>query len=486
MKETHTPNHAMGIGKKSFINTFLILLGLMIFAALLTQVLPTGSFDRVMLDGREVIVPDSYQPTQVDYPFFMFLLAPVSLLMSPEAPSVIVIMLFILLIGGTFSILEKCGILKYLVQTIVKKFGGQKYLLLSVLCLAFMLFGSLIGLFEETLCLVPICIAISYSLGWDSFVGLGVSILATGFGFAAATFNPFTVGLAQRMVQLPLFSGLAFRIVVFIVFYIVFTGFLIQYAKKIEKNPSSSMIYQEEKEIKRQFVTSYTQTISPEEETRLKRAALAFSSVFILLILAVIASTQSPLIASILFPLIALIFLAGGIFSGLVSKYEGNVWKDVLSGIAGMVPSILLVTMAVSIKFIITQGGIMDTILYSFSNWISSANSYMTAILLFAFVMALNFFIGSATAKALLVMPIIAGLADLAGVTRQTAVLAFSFGDGFSNMLYPTNPVLMIALGFTVISYQKWFKWVCKIQLLAIALSIILLIIANAIQYGPF
>ena len=187
----------------------------------------------------------------------------------------------------------------------------------------------------------------------------------------------------------------------------------------------------------------------------------------------------------------ALLFLIGGVLSAVASRYTAaskrrfGVLRDFASGMLAILPGILLILMASSIKYIVSSGGVMDTMLYYAATALSGLGPYAAVLLVFLLVLLMNFFIGSASAKAFLVIPLIAPLTDLIGLTRQTAVQAFCFGDGFSNMLYPTNPVLMIALSMTVVSYVKWFKWTWKLQALVAVLCSLILLLCVAIGYGP-
>ena len=240
------------ISKKSFLSSLIILLILMIISGMLTRILPPGEYDRIIVDGRETIDVNSFEYIEKpDYPFYRWFTAPLEVLWSQDALTVIVIILFILFIGGTFTILEKSGIIKYAMDKIVKRFSNNKYLLLSVLVLFFMAFGSMFGIFEELIALVPICVTLSYSLGWDSLTGLGMSALASGFGFAAAIFNPFTAGIAQELAGLPPFSGFLYRILIFVIIYALLLAYLLMYAKRIEKEPQLSLVYAED-EVHRQ------------------------------------------------------------------------------------------------------------------------------------------------------------------------------------------------------------------------------------------
>jgi uncharacterized ion transporter superfamily protein YfcC len=473
------------ISKKSFLSSLIILLILMIISGMLTRILPPGEYDRIIVDGRETIDVNSFEFIEKpDYPFYRWFTAPLEVLWSQDALTVIVIILFILFIGGTFTILEKSGIIKYAMDKIVKRFSNNKYLLLSVLVLFFMAFGSMFGIFEELIALVPICVTLSYSLGWDSLTGLGMSALASGFGFAAAIFNPFTVGVAQELAGLPPFSGFLYRILIFALIYALLLAYLLRYAKRIEKEPELSLVYAED-EVHRQRYNRLADedNVNP----NLPKAFRIFTTSLIIILLFIVSGFFVEFLSSITLPLVAVLFLIGGLASGYASKYsEKSLLKDWLEGLIGIAPSVILILMAMSVKVIITNGKIMDTILYYAFNSISGYSPYIAGLLVYLLVLLLEFFIGSASAKAFLVIPIIIPITDMIGITRQATVQAFCFGDGFSNMLFPTNAALMIALGLTPVSYLKWFKWVIKLQLITFLISLILLFAAIGFGYGPF
>jgi len=191
-----------------------------------------------------------------------------------------------------------------------------------------------------------------------------------------------------------------------------------------------------------------------------------------------------PALSSVSLPVMAVLFLAGGLIAAKESHYGGRIGKDFVSGVGGIAPSALLILMAMSVKLIISNGGIMDTILYYASEKVSQMGPYAAILMIFGLVLMLNFFVGSGSAKAFLLIPIIAPLAELVGLTGQMACQAFCFGDGFTNMLYPTNPLLMITLGVTVVSYTKWFKWTIGLQLAMLAVNAAILMLAVFIGYG--
>ena len=475
------------ISRKSFLSSVIILLLLMLAAGILTRVIPAGEFARVVDDGREKIVPGSYRLIEeVDYPIWRWVTAPIEVLGGPDAATVIVIIVFLLMIGGSIAVLEKSGILRYSMQRLVDRFGQQKYRLMAVLVFFFMLLGALIGTFEEMIALVPLAITLAISLGWDSLTGLGMSLLAAGFGFAAAISNPFTVGVAQRLAGLPAFSGVLYRLLVFAIIYVLLISFLLRHARKVEKDPASSPVYSEDAPLRAKFAgQSLTQQTSQPE---LQRAMRTFGVFLALMLFVIVLGFVVTPVADFSLPLIGLLFLIGALVASRMSRYAafGAIIKDLFKGMFGILPAILLILMAMSVKHIMTAGKTMDTILFYASERLGGMSPYLAGVSIYLLILFLEFFISSGSAKAFLVIPIIAPLVDLVGLTRQSAVLAFTFGDGFSNVFFPTNAALLIALGLTVVSYAKWFKWTFKLQLAVLGVTLLLLFAAIGFGYGPF
>ena len=477
-------NTSIKISAKAFVSSVIILLALMMVAGVLTYAVPTGTYQRIENDSNMSIVPDTFEFTnEGGYPVWRWFTAPFEVLASSDAVMVISIILFIFIIGGVFTVLDKCGMLRYIMSLLVRHFSKHKYKLMAILIMFFMLFGSFFGIFEELVALVPIVIVLSYALGWDSLTGLGMSALAAGFGFSAATMNPFTLGIAQSLVGLPAFSGLLFRVIFLAVCYGVLFLFLYRYAKRIEKDPALSYVYKEDSEGRKKYFDTESLEALPNEK-ELARTVVIFGISIALVIVYIIAGFFIPSLSSLSMVVMALLFLVGGLIGGAVSGYGGNIIKDFLCGVGGIAPSAVLILMAMSVKLIITNGKIMDTILYYVSGSISDMGPYGAAVMIYLVVLLLNFFVGSGSAKAFLLMPMIAPLAELVGLSSQVAVSAFCFGDGFTNLLYPTNPLLMIALGVSVVSYPKWFRWTAPIQALMLVLSIAALCFAVLTGYN--
>ncbi|MCL4274273.1 MAG: AbgT family transporter [Anaerolineales bacterium] len=474
------------ISRKAFIQSVLILLALMVVAGILTRVIPAGEYQRVEVDGRETIVPDSFAFTaRPDYPTWRWFIAPLEVLTGPDSLTIIVIAVFILMVGVAFAIMDKSGILKSALARIVKRFENQKYILLLVISFFFMALGAFFGIFEEVVPLVPLMIALSYALGWDTLTGLGMSILATNMGFSAAITNPFTIGVAQGIAKLPAFSGSGYRIIVFIFFYILLAIFLTRHAKKVEANAKASPVYEEEQATREKYA-HFTAASIADENPRTTPAILFLLACMTLMFVTLFAAPFVPAIGDLALPIVGLLFLIAGIGSGLIAGVGKAAWSAAGEGLAGIAPAIPLILMAASVKYIIASGGILDTILYNAANAFQGASPVAAALLIYFLTLGIEFFVSSGSAKAFLLMPIMVPLADLVGVTRRTAVLAYVFGDGFSNLAYPTSAVLLICLGLTAVTYPKWLKWVMGLWIWVILASLGFLAIAVMIQYGPF
>ena len=467
------------VGTRSFIAALIILFLLMGLTYALTLILPAGEYARVITDGKESIVSGTYQSVTGGIPFWEWLLSPFLALGSSGSGTVIAIIAFLLVIGGAFHALDECGVLSYMFNRVYRMFETRKYRLLLIVSLFFMSLGAFVGSFEECVPLVPIAVALAYSLGWDALVGLGMSLLAVGFGFSTGVLNPFTVGVAQKLVGLPMFSGVWMRLLTFVLIYGLLIAFLIPYAKKIEKHPQKSMIY--DPAMAERWATLRTDYV---EDKRKDRALIWFALVLGCGVLLILASSVVPFLQDIIMPLIALIFLIAGTVSSLVSGMRlGDYFKSFGKGMLDILPAVLLILMANSIRYTMVESKILDTILYQTVQLTQSAPSGIVVLMIYALALILELFISSGSAKAFLLMPLIAPIADLSGISRQIAVLAYAFGDGFSNVFYPTNPVLLISLGIVGIGYGKWFKWSAKIQVAVLALTCALLLFANAIGY---
>jgi uncharacterized ion transporter superfamily protein YfcC len=475
------------IGKKAFLLSACIILVLMICSGILTRALPAGAYDRVSVEGRTLVINGSYRELpRPDYPVWRWFAAPVEILFSADNLTLIVLVVFLAAVGGSISVLEYSGVMEALIGFLVARFAKQKYRLIVIMILFFMILTSFVGIYEGLVPMIIFIIPIAISLGWDSLTGLGMSLLPLSFGFASAVTNPFTIAVAQRIADLPIFSGALLRIVFFFTVFCLVSFFVVRHAKKVEADPKKSLCYNED-EVLRQKLRTADKGPGVRIKGSLWKALIWFVSCIALAMALVISTARLPGLSSLAFPLMTVLFLCGGIGGGRFAGLGGKeLLRSFCGGLMNMLPGVFLVLLAYSVKHIITTGQIMDTILYGAAELIRQSPPLAAAFLVYATTLGMNFFIGSASAKAFLMMPILTPLADLVGITRQTAVLAFDFGDGFSNMIFPTNALLLIALSFTVVGYTKWMRWTWKLQIAVLFITSAFLAFAVKTGFGPF
>ncbi|MBQ3006963.1 MAG: YfcC family protein [Clostridia bacterium] len=480
MTNTETKQSGISINKKTVVLICILLAAIMTFAGILTQVLPRGVYE-TNPDGT--IINGTYTQIEEKLPIWKIILAPVLVFGTDTALTGVGIILMITLIGGTFLILDKCSVLKYIMATIIRKFGKRKYLLLNAVMLVCMLLSSTAGILEESVTLVPIAVAISLALGWDSFVGLGMSLIAVAFGFTAATFNPFNVATVQKMAEIPVFSGLGYRIIVFVAVYIVLAAFITVYAKIIEKNPKKSLCYETDIPLREKY--SLDDSIAVLSDKNISKASKAFLCCLAAVIVCIILDFALGAEGAVSLPGMAILFTVGGMLAGHFAGFSGKkLMKSFGEGVKTIAPIFPIILIILSITYILDQGNIIPTILNYVYGVIEGMSPYAAILMLFIFIVVLEFFVGSGTAKAFLIMPIVIPLADMVNVTRQSVTLAFCLGDGFTNLLYPTSGIMIVAIGLVNISYGKWLKFSWKLFALEGVLSVALMLIATAINYS--
>ena len=465
--------NGVSISIKSFATALAMLFFLMVLTYVATFFIPGGEYQRVEADGQQQVLPGTYAPAEGGIPFWKWLLSPVLMLGAEGGGTVIAILAFLLVIGGIFHCMDKSGLMYYMLQAIRHRYETKKYRMLLVVTLFFMCMGSFVGSFEESVPLVPIAVALAVSMGWDALTGLGMSVLAIGCGFATGICNPFTVGVAQQLAGLPMFSGAPLRIFSFLAIYACLACCLIRYAKRIEVHPEKSLLYGQKAQ-QRQSLSEFVP--QPDKSRGLKR----FIGILGAGILLIFASGFLPFLQGILMPMIAVLFLTAGLCAVRACRMEwGQIGRYFRDGAVSLLPAVLLILMAGSVRYTLTEARILDTILYAVSSFIERMPAGAAVLLLYAFVMVMDFFISSGSAKAFLMMPLICPVADFCGISRQLGVLAFAFGDGFSNVFFFTNPVILISLGLAGVGYGTWIRWSLKIQLAILAVTGMILYIAS-------
>lgn len=471
------------ISKRSLLTAIIIISLLIVFSYCLTLFVPPGEYETTIIDEKETIVPDSYHQTGEPghYPVYNIILS----VFKSFAPgghvnaTMIFIMLFILLIGGSFTLLDKSGILRAVIAKIAAKMMHKKYLLVAVISFVFMFLGSFCGILEEIVPLIPLIVGLSYMLGWDSLMGLGLSILSTSFGFAAALYNPFSILIAQQLAGVPIYSGTWLRLIFFVIIYIVLLIFLLRYAKKLDANPLASKVYEADAARREKYSLTPDQI---REAAQFNKKPIVFVGILLAFMLIFLVAAPFVGLGGYSMIVIALLFILASVIGAKLAGYQSTA-KTFFKGVLDISPGILLIPMAMAVSTIIQDSGIMDTLLYNASNAISGSSPYVNILIIYAAILVLELFVAQASAKAFLILPLIVPLTTSLGITGQTTVLAYVLGDGFLNVLYPTNAMLLIALGLTTVSYPKWFRFTIGVQLIIAAISIGFLMLAVGIGY---
>ena len=483
--ENSNKNDSLGLSlnKKTMATISLVLMVILAFIGVLTQTLPRGEYQIINQDGHEAIVDGTYEVLE-DYkmPIWKIILSPILCLASSYAGTGIAIIAIIVLIGGAFLILDKCGILKYIMATLIKKFSNKKYTLMAIVIFVCMLLSSTAGILEESITLVPIAVAVSLAMGWDSLVGLGLSLVSIAWGFTAATFNPFNVVTVQKLADLEVFSGLWLRLLVFVGVYFILFFFLYFYARKIEKDPTKSIVYESDKALREKFTMTDAEAVL--ENPKIRKGTRAFVICILIDAIFIILDFALELGGGLSLPAMGILFTVGGLLAGHFSGLKGkNLGTSFFQGAKTILPAVPLIIFVIAISYVLNEGKIMHTILYELNNVMHGVSPYIAIFILFAVIAILEFFIGSGTAKAFLIMPLVAPLSDLVGITRQSVVTTFCIADGFTNLLYPTSGLMIIAIGLIGVSYGKWIKWSWKLFVAEFAFSTLVMLFMVAINY---
>lgn len=465
----------LDISVKSFITAIVVIFVLMVIAYAMTFVVPSGEYARTINEAGQSIIDTEAGFSYVDgnLPLWKWILSPILVLTGNGSGTLIAVIIFLLVIGGAFNCLDKSGIMNHLLNTITKKYGGRRYTLLNVVIFFFMAMGALVGSFEEVVPLVPIVVALAIRLGWDSVTGMAMSLLAVGCGFAAGVMNPFTVGVAQSLAGLPMFSGIWFRALNFVLIFALLLLFVRRYAKRVE---------QPVKQIAEEGGSGIGSVGS--DSGLMDRALKTFIIIMVIGIMFVLSSTFIKSLQDFTMIAVALMFLVAGIVSPIIGGFKGKeLGGTFIKGVTSILPAVLMILMASSIRYTLEEAKILDTILHGAVGVADTLPKWSIILFIYLIVLVMNFFIGSGSAKAFMLIPLIVPLAQIFGVSAQLCIVAFAFGDGFSNVFYPTNAALLISLGLADVSYTKWAAWSFKFQIANLILTSLMLLFGLAIGY---
>lgn len=465
------------INTKSFVLIVALLAVILAISGALSYFIPQGNFQR---DADGAIIDGTYVKAAVGgIAIWRVLTAPIRVFASSDALTIIFISLFLLIMSGVFNLLDKTNGIRIFIGKMVQKFAKKREIVICVATLVFMAFGSFFGMFEELVTLLPLVIVFMLSMGMDTLTGLGVCMLGACFGFSAAITNPFSVGLASKFAGTYVLDGAWLRVLFFVFVYAMVCAFLLLHIRKVTKNPQKSLTYQIDLEKRKGLsLGGFAET---ESERRIFKVYAIFFGVQ-LVMLVLIASIRA--ISDYAIPLLSFSFLFGGIAAGCcVCEKKSDVAKYMGQGALSMLPAVALIALASSVKLVMTESNILDTVMYEVIEFLRGKDKFLCVILIYFLILFLQIFIGSASAKIFLIMPIILPICTTLGLSSTVVIFTYCIADGFTDMILPTNPVLLIGLSMANVSYGKWVKWTWKLQVIVFVVTVLILLFAVQIGY---
>ena len=436
-------------------NTYVIIAAIIVVCAVLTWFVPGGQYvkadDGTLTYESVDSVPQTWQVLSAVYHGFV------------KQAGIIV---FILVVGGAFWLLNATGAVEAGIRRFIVRIGKRDLFVLVALTVLFSLAGAVFGMSEETIPFVGIVVPLVVSMGYDAFMGMLVVYVASNVGFSSAFLNPFTVGIAQGMADLPLFSGMGYRIFCWALLTVLMAVFVCIYARRTRKS---------------------IPVISCDSEEAVPALTRRQSWILVVLLLTVVALIVGVTCWDWYMPEITGLFLGMGIICGIIAGFSANkIADELIAGARDILSAALVVGFASGIIVILQDGKVVDSILHSMQEGLDGTGRAASLSAMYGIQALINFVIPSATAKAAITIPIMAPFADMVGVSRQAMVLAFQFGDGFTNMVTPTSGVLIAALAMARIPYAKWVKWVWKGVAVLLVLGLLLLLATVWLSIAEF
>ncbi|WLV25185.1 YfcC family protein [Aciduricibacillus chroicocephali] len=453
---------------------YVILFVFSAIAAITTYIIPAGEFERIPgPEGRTTIDPESFthiKQTPVGIVDFLTVI-PRGLIDAGE------VVFFTFIIGGMFMVLRKTGIIEVAVDKLARRFAHRSIMLIPVLTTVFAIIATLIGTAELSLVYIPVIMPLVIALGYDSITAAAIALCGTVVGFTAGVLNPINTGLGQKLAGVPVFSGMGLRFIVFVITITAAIFFIIRYAKKVKRDPFNSYVYEEDKE-KRKLYQSVGKSKALHMSSRQKWAALVALLFFGILVYGV--TSKGWFMVEM-----AGLFIIMGIVVGLIAGLKvGDICEGFNEGFRDVLMGAFIVGLARAVAVVLEDGQIMDTIVHALGTVVGDLPPALAAVGMYFVQMMINFVISSGSGHALVTMPIMAPLADMVGVTRQTAVLAYQLGDGFTHIFYPTSGYFMAALAIAGVAWQKWLRFILPLFLTWVGISVVTMVVAQVIGWS--
>ena len=450
-------------------HTLVLLFSMMVFALILTYVLPQGKFQTTENDeGRSVVIPNSYEKyteKTLLSPWDLFTVLPKAFTDSQG------IIFFVFIIGGALAVVKSTGTIDAFLGKLLEKFGSRPQILIVLSMLVFSIGSSTLGMAEEYLPFITVLIALCLGMKMDIISAVGIMVVGYGVGYGVAAINPFTVMIAQEIAEVPPTSGMWYRIVLLVPFFLVGWHHVQKYAISVQKDPTRSLMFNVENG------QGHAETTYP-KLTKMHGLILLLTLLALVLIVYGISNWHWYLteLGAVFFGLAVLVTIVNRINPSKAATIFGI-------GASELTMTALLIGFARSIALLLEEGQVLHTIVNALAIPLQKTGPELASVGMYMFQSVLNFFIPSGSGQAFVSMPLMAPIADLTGVSRQIAVLAYQFGDGFTNMLVPTNAVLMGIIGIAGIPYDKWFKFIIPLMVKFWIIGSIALVIAVWIGY---
>ncbi len=457
------------------LNPMLFLVAIMLIVTVASYIVPVGSYERIVVDGQEMVDPASYHPVERS-PITPFNLL-ISVTLGMQRGSAIIF--FLLIIGAMFAILDGTGAINAGMTNVVRAMKGRELLMIPVCMIVFGMGSAFCANFEEFLAFVPLVLACCLTMGFDSLTAVGIIFCAAASGYGGAITNAFTTGIAQSIAGLPMFSGMGLRIAVFVTLLSVSIIYVTWHALRVKKNPQLSSTYDVDRLTAKNVALNVTESVPL--TTRQKIVLAVF--------IGGIAFTVYGIIKKGYYiDELAGIFLAIGIIGGLIGGLRpGEICDHFEKGCVNMLFPCIMVGLANSVIILLEQSNMMDSIIHLLASALNGLSPMLTAFGMFVVTDLFNVLIPSGSGKAAIVMPIMVPLADMMDITRQTSVLAFQLGDAFTNVMAPTGGEILAALAMCGgVSFKKWMKYLLPLFICWWIIAFVFLAIAVYTGYGPF
>jgi uncharacterized ion transporter superfamily protein YfcC len=458
-------------------HTLVLLFGMVVIAQIMSYILPAGAFDRVEnAAGRMQVVPGSFHLTPevgALKPWSMFTAIPEGFSAAHE------IIFFVFIIGGAFAVLRATGAVDAVLGALLRKLGDRPFWLIAGGILVFALGSSTIGMAEEYLPFVPVLVVLSLALGYDTITAVGIMTVGYAIGYGVAAINPFTVLIAQDVAGLQPTSGLWFRLVLLGVFLPIGIHHVWSYAKMVGADPSKSLMAGVEVDDGGAAAAAAKATESHSSMTGTHKLALLAVGVVLVVLIYGLSKWHWYLVE------MGALFFALAIVLAIIGKMSPDKTAvEFGKGAAELTTTALMIGVARGIQVVLDQGGVVDTIVHGISLPLQQLPGALSAVGMFFVQSLANLFIPSGSGQAYVTMPIMAPLADLVGVSRQVAVLAYQFGDGFTNIIVPTNAVIVGILAMAAIPFDRWVRFILPFMIKVWIVGSIALAVAVMIGYA--